>query len=136
MHAGSEDQMLQQALRRLQQLDAAANVAAAAAESADAAAFLAVRASKPDGAADKLPTWGQLRRMGAGFWLREQAVLTSIAERLAKQQFAARRNADDCALLYCALGRRSVLQVGGRGAALLVLVSHSLCVPGACVSRL
>ena len=110
--------MLQQALRRLQQLDAAADIAVAAAESADAAAFLAVRtaSSKADGGADKLPSWGQLRRMGAGFWLREQAVLTGIAERLAKQQFAARRNADDCALLYCALGRRSVLQVGGRGA--------------------
>lgn len=105
--------MLQQALRSLQQLDAAASMAVAAAESADAAAFLAVRtASAADSGADKLPTWGQLRRMGAGFWLRQQPVLTSIAERLAKQQFATRRNADDCALLYCALGRRSVLQVG------------------------
>lgn len=36
-----------------------------------------------------------------------------LAERLAKAQFAARRNPDDCALLYCALGKKSVLQVGG-----------------------
>lgn len=53
--------------------------------------------------------------MGAGFWLRDHALLSGLAERLAKQQFAARRNADDCALLYCALGKRSVLQVGRLG---------------------
>jgi len=58
-----------------------------------------------------LSNWEQLRRLGAGFWLRSTQVLASIAERLAKQQFAARRNADDCALLYCALGKRTVLQV-------------------------
>lgn len=52
--------------------------------------------------------------MGAGFWLRDHRLLATLAERLAKQQFATRRNADDCALLHCALGKRSVLQVGGR----------------------
>ena len=62
---------------------------------------------------DQAPSWEQLRRLGAGFWLRDAGLLAGLAERLAKQQFAARRNADDCALLYCALGKRSVLQVGG-----------------------
>lgn len=68
----------------------------------------------PPAASDQPPTWPQLRRLGAGFWLRDRALLASTAERLAKQQFAARRNADDCALLYSALGKRSVLQVSGR----------------------
>lgn len=62
-------------------------------------------------AMDVLSSWAQLQQLGAGFWLRDSHVLTSMAERLAKQQFAVRRNADDCALLYCALGKRSVLQV-------------------------
>lgn len=65
----------------------------------------------PTAAVDQAPTWGQLRSLGAGFWLRDFRLLATLAERLAKQQFAARRNADDCALLYCALGKRSVLQV-------------------------
>lgn len=62
-------------------------------------------------AADRPPTWEQLRHLGAGFWLRDHQLLAGMAERMAKQQFATRRNADDCALLYCALGKRSVLQV-------------------------
>lgn len=40
--------MLQQCLRRLQDLEAAASAAAAAAESADAATFHAVRAATAD----------------------------------------------------------------------------------------
>jgi hypothetical protein len=68
-------------------------------------------------APDAASSWAQLRRLGAGFWLRDGAALAATAERLAKQQFASRRNADDCALLYAALGKRSVLQVcpGRRG---------------------
>ena len=62
-------------------------------------------------ASDQLPTWAQLRHLGAGFWLRDHDTLARTVDQLAKQQFAARRNADECALLYCALGRRSVLQV-------------------------
>ncbi len=147
MGAGTEEEMLQQSLRRLQQLEAASSAAAAAAQSSDQAAFLAVKAAKaepgacctgllckapaaccalhttllpqpgpippcPPSAADSITGWQQLRQLGAGFWLREPRALAGIAERLAKQQFAARRTADDCALLYCALGKRSVLQVG------------------------
>lgn len=62
-------------------------------------------------AASQLPTWAQLRQLGAGLWLRDPKLLASTAEQLAKQQFAERRCADDCALLYCALAKRSVLQV-------------------------
>ncbi|KAL4433701.1 hypothetical protein ABPG75_000142 [Micractinium tetrahymenae] len=108
--SGTEEEMLQQSLRRLQQLEAAASAAAAAAESSDNAAFLAVKAAKAEPALEAVSSWEQLRQLGAGFWLRDPRALASIAERLAKQQFAARRNADDCALLYCALGRRTVLQ--------------------------
>ena len=46
--------------------------------------------------------------MGAGFWLREG--VAERAEALAKAQFAARRDAHDCALLYLVLGRRALLQ--------------------------
>ena len=48
-------------------------------------------------------------QVGAGFWLREG--VAERAEALAKAQFAARRDAHDCALLYLALGRRALLQV-------------------------
>ena len=47
-------------------------------------------------------------QVGAGFWLREG--VAERAEALAKAQFAARRDAHDCALLYLALGRRALLQ--------------------------
>jgi len=50
--------------------------------------------------------------VGAGFWLREG--VTEHAEALAKAQFAARRDAHDCALLYLGLGRRALLQVSFR----------------------
>lgn len=72
---------------------------------------LSLSAFRPLVAADVITSWEQLRQLGAGFWLREPLALAGVAERLAKQQFAARRNADDCALLHCALGKRSVLQV-------------------------
>ncbi len=56
-------------------------------------------------------SWEALRALGAGFWLTDPDLAHSVAERLAKAQFAARRSADDCALLYCALGKTAVLQV-------------------------
>lgn len=48
MGAGTEEGMLQQSLRRLQQLEAASSAAAAAAQSSDQAAFLAVKAAKAE----------------------------------------------------------------------------------------
>lgn len=55
-------------------------------------------------------TWAALRDAGAGFWLRDRSLLISTAESLAKARFAAHRNPDDAALLYAALGKKSVLQ--------------------------
>ena len=49
---------------------------------------------------------------GAGFWLVDAATVRVQAEALAKAQFAAKRDPQDCALLYIALGRRTLLQVG------------------------
>lgn len=69
------------------------------------------RPSPPD--AGQQLTWEVLRGLGAGFWLADAGQAREVAERLAKAQFAASRNADDCALLYCAMGKKSVLQVGG-----------------------
>ncbi len=48
---------------------------------------------------------------GAGFWLTDAGAVRAQAEALAKAQFAARRDPQDCALLYIALGRRALLQV-------------------------
>jgi hypothetical protein len=47
---------------------------------------------------------------GAGFWLTDAGAVRAQAEALAKAQFAARRDPQDCALLYIALGRRPLLQ--------------------------
>ena len=52
-----------------------------------------------------------MRAAGAGLWLPPGPLLRATAEHLAKAQFAAKRRPDDCALLYCALGKKAVLQV-------------------------
>jgi len=56
------------------------------------------------------PTWSALRAIGVGFWVHDRALLASTAEALAKSRFAVKRNPDDAALLYAALGKKSVLQ--------------------------
>jgi hypothetical protein len=50
--------------------------------------------------------------VGAGFFLTNVAALKALAEAMARAQFAASRNPDDCALMYTALGRKQTLQVG------------------------
>lgn len=57
-------------------------------------------------------SWGMLRGMGAGFWVTDAVQAREVADKLAKAQYASSRNPDDCALLYCAMGKKSVLQVG------------------------
>lgn len=49
--------------------------------------------------------------MGAGFWLTELQLLRAKAEELAKAQYARRKNAEDAALMYMALGKKPLLQV-------------------------
>ena len=56
-------------------------------------------------------TWEFLKKVGAGFWLTDAAVIRSVAEALAKAQFAVRRDPHDCALIYIALGKKGTLQV-------------------------
>ena len=91
----------------------AAEVAAAAGDTAGSGGgaggqkdFLGTSSSSASGRL----TWDALRDCGAGFWLRDPTLLASTAESLAKSRFAARRNPDDAALLYAALGKKSVLQ--------------------------
>ncbi len=48
---------------------------------------------------------------GVGFWLTEPKQVRQLAEQLAKAQFAARRDPHDCALMYIALGKKTLLQV-------------------------
>jgi hypothetical protein len=55
-------------------------------------------------------TWAKMRLVGAGFWLRDALLLSKTAETLAKGQFAKNRNPDDAALLYTAMGKKSVLR--------------------------
>lgn len=88
--------------------------AAAAAAAADASSFTArseFSAAAAAAASDGRLTWPALRAAGCGLWLTDAKVLRSTAEALAKAQFAERRDAHDCALMYLALGRRSLLQV-------------------------
>jgi len=56
------------------------------------------------------PTWPALRAIGVGFWIHSRALLASTAEALAKSRFAVKRNPDDAALFYAALGKKNVLQ--------------------------
>ena len=49
-------------------------------------------------------------QVGAGFWVTDDATLRTAAERLAKDQFARKRDPADAALQYMALGKRSLLQ--------------------------
>ena len=52
-------------------------------------------------------------QVGAGFWLTDQALLRARAEELARAQYALRKNPADAALMYMALGKKLLLQVGG-----------------------
>ena len=45
------------------------------------------------------------------FWLRDNTQVRQLAEQLAKAQFAAKRDPHDCALMYIALGKKTLLQV-------------------------
>lgn len=74
-------------------------------------AFVAVRSAAPIPSGGKKPlTWHALRSLGVGFWLEDEEFLKNTAENVAKATFASTRKADDVALLYAALGKKSVLQ--------------------------
>eukprot|EP00775_Hariotina_reticulata_P013078 gene13078-13205_t len=55
-------------------------------------------------------TWPKLRALGAGFWLTEPQTLRATAEGLAKAQYARAKDPHEPALLYAALGKKTVLQ--------------------------
>eukprot|EP00850_Spirogloea_muscicola_P018188 SM000164S02250 [mRNA] locus=s164:77152:88541:+ [translate_table: standard] len=55
------------------------------------------------------PTWDSFHALGAGFWLTNTAALRQQMEKLARAQFMEKRDAKDCALLYLALNRQTVL---------------------------
>ena len=55
-------------------------------------------------------SWPKLRGAGAGFWLVEAAALRGVCEGLARLQYARSKDPHDCALIYAALGKKSVLQ--------------------------
>ena len=60
-------------------------------------------------------TNGRLRQplqVGAGFWLTDMQLLRAKAEELAKAQYAVRKDPSDAALMYMALGKKLLLQVG------------------------
>lgn len=46
-----------------------------------------------------------------GLWLRDSRAVQKFALDLARAQYAARRDPHDCALMYIALGKKSLLQV-------------------------
>lgn len=54
-------------------------------------------------------SWEQLRAAGAGLWMTDVKEAHEHASTLAKAQFAAKRNPQDCALLELALGRQRVV---------------------------
>ena len=52
-----------------------------------------------------------MSQAGVGFWLTDPKQVRQLADQLAKAQFAAKRDPHDCALMYIALGKRTLLQV-------------------------
>ena len=53
--------------------------------------------------------WPLLKALGVAYWVRNAQTLRGIAEKLAKVQFIARRDAHDCALMYLAVGKKAAL---------------------------
>jgi hypothetical protein len=54
-------------------------------------------------------TWPAAQSIGLGLWLRNPIVLRSLVERMAKAQFAANKDPNDCALFYLALDKKPQL---------------------------
>ena len=54
--------------------------------------------------------WPALRALGAGFWLPQGDPLRAALDAAAKVQFARRKDPQDCALLFVALGKKGQLQ--------------------------
>ena len=55
-------------------------------------------------------TWDDIRALGLCVWCTNPTVLRSVTENLAKVTFKATKNAEDCAIYYLALGKKSALQ--------------------------
>lgn len=53
--------------------------------------------------------WEKARILGAGWWISTTSGCKKLAERIARSDFNANRNAEDAALWYVALGRRTAL---------------------------
>ena len=54
--------------------------------------------------------WRALRALGVGLWLPQGDTLRNAIEAAAKAQFTKRKDPEDCALLYIALGKKKQLQ--------------------------
>lgn len=57
----------------------------------------------------KRKMWEKARVLGAGYWVSTGSSCKKLAERIARSDFNSERNADDAALWYVALGRRTAL---------------------------
>ena len=55
------------------------------------------------------PTWAELRESGVAWWLRSNAVLRKLMERLAKTAFQKRQDPLDAAIFYLAMKKKSLV---------------------------
>ncbi|EDV26441.1 uncharacterized protein TRIADDRAFT_54433 [Trichoplax adhaerens] len=55
------------------------------------------------------PSWEELRMVGAGWWIRSNDLLRRCVEKVARTQFNANQNPLDCALLYLAMKKKSLI---------------------------
>ncbi|KNA22362.1 hypothetical protein SOVF_034760 [Spinacia oleracea] len=55
------------------------------------------------------PSWGDMRKLGVGFWFTNLSDLRSKMEKLARRQYLKNKDPKACALLYIALNRLQVL---------------------------
>ncbi len=54
-------------------------------------------------------TWAELREVGVGYWVRNNALLRKVIERLAKAAFKARNDPLDAALYYMAMRKKNLV---------------------------
>eukprot|EP00177_Eucheuma_denticulatum_P000266 GFKZ01000450.1.p1 GENE.GFKZ01000450.1~~GFKZ01000450.1.p1 ORF type:complete len:2373 (+),score=210.70 GFKZ01000450.1:93-7211(+) len=71
--------------------------------------FLPARATGHVRSQEKTKMWNFARVLGAGWWIQTSSGCKKLAERIARSDFNSSKNADEAALWYIALGRRTAL---------------------------
>lgn len=55
------------------------------------------------------PTWESAKALGVGYWVKNPLTLKTLVEKMAKFQFTAKKDPNDCALFYIMLDKKAAL---------------------------